>query len=228
MSSNQHGHFWIKAVNLSQSPITLHKNQKLGTVTAIDSMSEHLSEWEENTPLARGSTQSKKTQVLNNLRIDLTDSSAVERDKLENLLMSFTEVFSEGKRNIEKCKLGVQHHIPVKPNTVPVKQPQRRIPFASRDEVKADLKAMLEDGIMEKSSFQWASPLIIVRKSSWDLRTCVDYRKLNTATQVSSYPLPNIRESLDRLADASYFTTIDMVSGYHQVEVASKDQDKTA
>ena len=90
----RHGDFWVKAVNLSQSLITLYTNQKLDTVTAVDSVSEHLSEGEENTPLARGVTQSNKAQVLNNLGIDLSDSSAVERDKLENFLMSFTDVFS--------------------------------------------------------------------------------------------------------------------------------------
>ena len=159
---------------------------------------------EDNTPVARGVTQSNRAQVLNNLGVDLSDSSVEERDKLEKLLMSFTEVFSEGKRDIGKCRLGVQHSIPLKLNTVAVKQPLRRIPFAYRDEVKKDLKAMIEDGIIEKSSSQWASPLVIVRKSSGDLRICVDYRKLNEATQVTSYPLPNITESLDSLADASY------------------------
>ena len=96
---------------------------------------------------------------------------------------------------------------------IPVKQPLRRIPFAYQDEVKADLKAMLEDGIIENSSSQWASPLVIVRKSSGNLRICMDYRKLNMATQVSSYPLPNIIESLDRLADASYFDVMKDVIG---------------
>lgn len=89
--------------------------------------------------------------------------------------------------------------------------------------VKSDLKAMLEDGIIEKSNSEWASPLVIVRKPSGDLRICVDYRKLNEATRVTSYPLPNMTETLDRLADAKYFTTIDMVSGYHQIEVAPED-----
>ena len=80
ISSNQYGDFWVKAVNLSQSPITLYKNQKLGTVTAMDSVSEHLSKGEENTPLARGVTQSNNAQVLNNLGIDLSNSSVMERE----------------------------------------------------------------------------------------------------------------------------------------------------
>ena len=62
----------------------------------------------------------------------------------------------------------------------------------------------------------------------WDLRTCVDYRKLNEATRVASYPPPNMTETLDWSADAKFFTTIDMVSGYHQIEVVSEDRHKTA
>ena len=87
---------------------------------------------------------------------------------------------------------------------------------------------MLEDGVIERSASEWASPLVIVRKPSGDLRICVDYRKLNEATKGASYPLPNMTETLDRLADAKFFTTIDMVSGYHQIEVAPEDRHKTA
>ena len=66
-----------------------------------------------------------------------------------------------------------------------------------------------------------------MRKPSGDLRVCVDYRRLNAAA-VTSYPLPNITETIDRLAGASYFTSIDMTSGYDQVEIAEEDKNKTA
>ena len=89
-------------------------------------------------------------------------------------------------------------------------------------------QTMLNEGIIEKSSSEWASPLVLVRKPSGDLRICVDYRKLNEVTAVTSYPLPNITETIDRLAGALYFTSIDMTSGYHQVEIAEEDKDKTA
>lgn len=67
-----------------------------------------------------------------------------------------------------------------------------------------------------------------MRKPSGDLRIRVDYRKLDEATRVSSYPLPSMTKTLERLADASFFTTIDMVSGYHQIEVAPEDRHKTS
>jgi hypothetical protein len=115
----------------------------------------------------------------------------------------------------------VKHHIHLNQEAVPVKQPLRRIPFGYREEVRNDLKTMLNDGVIEKSSSEW-------RKPSGDLRICVDYRKLNEVTAVTSYPLPNITETLDRLAGASFFTSIDMTSGYYQVEIADEDKDKTA
>ena len=144
------------------------------------------------------------------------------------LILSYSDIFSKNKRDLGKFKLGVKHHIHLKQAAVPVKQPLRRIPFGYQEEVRNDLKTMLNDGVIEKSSSEWASPLVLVRKPSGDLRICVDYRKLNEVTAVTSYPLPNNTETLDRLAGASFFTSIDMTSGYYQVEIADEDKDKTA
>jgi len=110
----------------------------------------------------------------------------------------------------------VQHHIPLKAGATPAKQQLRRLPFAYQEGVKSDLKAMLEDGIIGKSTSEWASPQLIVWKPSGDLRICVDYGELNEATRVASHLLPNMTETPERLADAKFFTKIDLVYGYHQ------------
>ena len=102
--------------------------------------------------------------------------------------MSYSDIFSREKRDLGKCKLGVKHHIHLKPEAAPVKQRLRRIPFGYQEEVKQDLKTMLKDGIIEKSSSEWASQLVLVRKSSGDLRIWVDYRRLNDVTAVTSSP----------------------------------------
>ena len=123
---------------------------------------------------------------------------------------------------------GDQHHIPLKAGATPVKQPLPRVTFAFQESVKVDLKYILEDGVIERSTSEWACPLVIVRRPSGDLRIRVDYRKLNEATRVTSYPLSNMTETLNRLTDAKFFTSIDMVSGYHQIGVAPEDWHKTA
>merc|ERR1711893_475738 len=74
----------------------------------------------------------------------------------------------------------------------------------------------------------FASPVGITRKKDGSNRICVDYRSLNKATQKDGHPLPRIEDSLDALSEANVYSTLDMTSGYHQVEVAERDRDKTA
>ena len=210
----------------------MFKNQKIGTLSSFDEVLNNSSVWHSTTEQQPNNT-SVQTGSVDNLRelgVDLDQSklSQNERQQLQELIVSYADVFSKGKRELGTCKLGTKHHIHLKPDTMHVKQRACRIPFAYQKEVKTDIKSMLEDGIIEKSCSEWASPLVIVRKSSGDLRICVDYRKLNDVTMVTSYPLPNITETLDKLAGATNFTSIDMVSGYHQVEVAEEDKEKTA
>ena len=60
------------------------------------------------------------------------------------------------------------------------------------------------------------------------MRFCVDYRCLNSATKLDEIPLPRIDDTLDALAGAKYFTTLDMASGYWQVEMEPTTIEKTA
>ena len=69
---------------------------------------------------------------------------------------------------------------------------------------------------------------MIVKKKDGTNRICVDYRALNNITQKDGHPLPRIEDSLDALSQATIYSTLDMTSGYHQVEVAEEDRDKTA
>jgi hypothetical protein len=74
--------------------------------------------------------------------VDLSqhDLKRYEREQLEKLLLSYSDVFSKNKRDLGTCKLGTKHYIHLSPGTVPVKQLLRRIPFAYQEEVKNDLK----------------------------------------------------------------------------------------
>ena len=69
---------------------------------------------------------------------------------------------------------------------------------------------------------------MLVTKKDGNLRFCVDYRKLNEVTKKDSFPLPRIDDCLDTLGGAKWFSTLDLVSGYWQVEMCPDDMEKTA
>ena len=84
---------------------------------------------------------------------------------------------------------------------------------------------MLTQGVIRHSSSPWSSPLVLVKKKDKSWRFCVDYRKLNNVTHRDAYPLPRIDTTLSH---CSLFTTLDLASGYWQVEVTEQDKEKTA
>ncbi|GBM89597.1 Transposon Ty3-I Gag-Pol polyprotein [Araneus ventricosus] len=86
----------------------------------------------------------------------------------------------------------------------------------------------VRSGIIEESSGPWASPIVLVKKKDGSTRFCVDYRKLNEITKKDSYRLPRIDDTLDALNGSQWFTTLDLKSGYWQIEIRPEDREKTA
>lgn len=76
--------------------------------------------------------------------------------------------------------------------------------------------AMLEQGIIRKSSLAF-SPMLIVRKADGTWHFHVNYRALNTIPVKDVYPIPVVDELLDELHDTRFFSMLDLCSGYHQV-----------
>lgn len=92
---------------------------------------------------------------------------------------------------------------------------------------------MLKQGIIKPSVSLYSSPLWVVPRKldasgerKW--RLVIDYRKLNEVTAGDSYPLPNIQDILYQLGHSVYFTTLDLASGFHQIAMNPKDEEKTA
>ena len=116
---------------------------------------------------------------------------------------------------------------------VPVFVKQYRYSPAHKEETEKQVNKLLKDQIIENSNSPYNSPLWIVPKKNdskgnkrW--RMVIDYRTLNEKTVGDAHPLPNIAEILDRLGGAKYFSTFDLASGFHQIEMDPKDKYKTA
>ncbi len=87
---------------------------------------------------------------------------------------------------------------------------------------------MLEKGIIELSTSEYASPIVIIKKKDGSPRFCIDYRRLNEATVNEPTPMPVIQETLRDLGQAKVFSTIDLVQGYWQVPMEEEAKRLTA
>ena len=82
--------------------------------------------------------------------------------------------------------------------------------------------------LIKHSNSPWGAPAIFVNKSDGSLRMCIDYRELNKVTIKNKYPLPRIDNLLDQLRGASWFSKLDLRTGFHQLGVEESSVPLTA
>ena len=103
------------------------------------------------------------------------------------------------------------------PSLPPIKQKMRRIPYSKREEFKTMLDEMLEANLIRPSDSPWASPLMLVSKPDGSIRVTIDYRLLNGRTMKDAHPLPNSEDLYASLAKSSWYTKLDLYTGYFQI-----------
>ncbi|UYV78935.1 hypothetical protein LAZ67_17000317, partial [Cordylochernes scorpioides] len=152
--------------------------------------------------------------------------SEIQRLQLVSCLDEFIDIFDFGSTPIKPTST-VKHKINTGDHST-IKQRPYRVAPSERRLIQDEVNKMIENHIVEPSESPWSSPVILVRKKDGTWRFCVDYRRLNKIAKKDVYPLPRIDDALDSLAGSSYFSTMDLRSGYWQIEVDEKDREKTA
>eukprot|EP00731_Ephydatia_muelleri_P004957 Em0002g1133a len=154
------------------------------------------------------------------------DLSKEEMEMLYHVLMAYADVFAESNDELGRTNM-VKQSVDTG-NNPPIRQQFRRMPPFRREQARKLIEDMLKREIVQPSSSPWASPVVIATKKDGSLRFCVDYRKLNSITRKDAYPLPRIDDSLDALNGSKWFSTLDLICGYWQVEMDENDRQKTA
>ncbi|KAK1607928.1 hypothetical protein QYE76_031601 [Lolium multiflorum] len=139
-----------------------------------------------------------------------------------------------------------QHAINMEDDAKPVVEHQRRLIPKMKEVVRNEVLKLLEAGIIYPiADSRWVSPVHCVPKKGGmtvvpndndelipqrvvvGYRMCIDFQKVNKVTKKDHYPLPFIDQMLERLSKNTHFCFLDGYSGFSQIAVKAKDQEKT-
>jgi hypothetical protein len=139
-------------------------------------------------------------------------------------MKKYPQVFTEhpGRTHLTK------HVIELQPGTKPSNTQPYRLAPSKKAIVDQQIEEMLQANHIIPSRSPWAAPIVLSPKKDGSLRFCVDYRKLNASTIRTAYPMPRVDDTLDSLREAKYISTLDLRSGYWQVEIDPQSRSKTA
>ena len=149
-----------------------------------------------------------------------------EQKQARELLLKWEHLFAHNDLDLGKTAL-IKYKIRLTDQT-PFKERYRCIPPHMYDDVRAHIQEMLDIGAICKSHSLWASVVVLVQKMDGGLRFCIDLRKLNEWTIKDTHSLPQIDETLDSLQGSQWFSSLNLKSGYWQVEMDEESKPLTA
>jgi hypothetical protein len=168
----------------------------------------------------KGGVKSRDEEVLEQLRTEHLNPE--ERESRSKICSEYPDVFYLTGDQLNSTNT-IKHTIRLIPGISAINTRPYRLPEVQKEEADKQVTRLLKEGVIEESDSQWHSPILVVPKKEgvkgdkqWQL--VADFRKLNGNTVGYAYPLPDITEILDQLGQSKYFSCLDTVMGYHQIE----------
>ncbi|CAF4463906.1 unnamed protein product, partial [Didymodactylos carnosus] len=224
----------ITVFNHSQLPITLQRNTILGFLSAYPRTT-YSSSIFRSSPIIHHLTtlthQSSNNTTPSKSVIDIIQS-LLSHLKVQNnyqkmfeILQRYSNLFDTSQPRQATTPI---HHVIDTADHRPINARPYFKTVEQRKDLQLEIQKMLHAGIIIPSTSPWSSPVILIKKPDGEFRFIVDYRKLNEITKKDSYPQPTTEELLQRIGNHSWFTKLDLKSGYFQIPIRSTDKEKTA
>ncbi|CAH2239025.1 jg23584 [Pararge aegeria aegeria] len=146
-------------------------------------------------------------------------------NRLNDILGEYSDCFSMDTTELG-CTDKIEMNIELN-SEKPVCYRPYRLSMPEKERVREKINDLLKNKVIQESSSEYASPIILVRKKTGDYRLCVDFRKLNSLTVKDKYPLPIIEDQVEKLAGKRFFTSLDLSQGFYQIPMAQNSIPRT-
>ncbi len=115
------------------------------------------------------------------------------------------------------------------PECHPIATKSRRYSQDDSEFIDKEVTRLLAEGIIEPSHSPWRAQVVVTKDDNHKKRLAIDYSQtINRFTILDAFPLPNISEMVNKIAQYRVFSTIDLRSAYHQVPLKDEDKPYTA
>jgi len=155
-----------------------------------------------------------------------TDLGTHGQQQLWEVLERYQDVFAWNKGELGCCTIG-EHSIDTQ-GFPPCKASPGRLSYWEETEVKRQIDALVDSGKMRPSNSEYACRVTLPVKKDGSRRFCGDYRPLNAQTRRDMFPMPLVEDVIDQLGKSTWFTALDLQSGFWQIRMAQEDMKKTA
>ena len=210
---NIEGIFPVTVLNVTASDIHLNSRKIMGSIhAASESVKSTVGSYNESIELGN---------------VAISDQLLpAEKDRLQSLLGAYKEVFAENPKSPKRTDI-LEHKI-VTNDALPVYRKPRRVPVAWEKDIDLQVTEMLANGIIRPSYSPWNAPVLLVKKKDNSTRFVCDFRGVNDITKKDTYPLPHIKDVIDKMAGSKYWSTLDAASAYWSIPLSEADKEKTA
>ena len=163
------------------------------------------------------------SEVLANLDVKLAHLSDTQRSDLSSLLLKYEGIFPD----VPNKTTAAVHDVEVG-DASPIKQHPYRVNPSKLEQMRKEVKYMLDNDIIEPSQSNWSSPCVMVPKPDGSIRFCTDFRKVNSITKTDSFPIPRMEDCIDRIGKAQFITKCDLLKGYWCVPMSQRAKEISA